>query len=47
MKKIAIIGGGPSGVFSAIKILEFADKIGKKPEITIFDNKNILHKIHQ
>lgn len=45
MKKIAIVGGGPSGVFSAIKILEFADKIGKKPEITIFDNKNILHTI--
>lgn len=45
MKKIAIIGGGPSGIFCAIKILEFAEKFDIKPEITVFDNKNILHTI--
>ncbi len=42
MKKIAIVGGGPSGVFCAIKILEEAKFLNIKPDITIFDCNNIL-----
>lgn len=41
MKKICIIGGGPSGVFCAIKLLEYINN----PDITIFDKDKPLFTI--
>ncbi len=41
MKKIAVIGGGPSGVFFAIKILQKNQNV----DITIFDKSSLLSTI--
>ena len=40
--KIAVTGGGPAGVFCAIKLLEYSKNINEFPSITIFDKGNIL-----
>src|SRR5271157_393596 len=38
--KIAIIGGGPAGVFFALHLKKFAEEKGISPEITIFEQRN-------
>ena len=38
--KIAVIGGGPAGSFFALHLLHFADEIGIRPEITIYQQRN-------
>lgn len=45
MKKIAIIGAGPSGVFCAYKILELLKDKKQHAKITLFDKNNPLSTV--
>lgn len=38
--KVAIIGGGPAGVFFALYLLKYARETGIRPEITIYERRN-------
>ncbi len=40
--RAAIIGGGPAGVFCAIKLIQYFEEKNLTLDITIFDDKNIL-----
>ena len=42
--RVAIIGGGPAGSFFAHFILKYAERIGRKLSVFIFDGKDFLEK---
>ncbi|OGN93726.1 MAG: hypothetical protein A2144_01205 [Chloroflexi bacterium RBG_16_50_9] len=39
--KIAIIGGGPAGSFFALYVLHYARELGIRPEITVYQGRNL------
>ncbi|MFH0942326.1 MAG: FAD-dependent oxidoreductase [Chloroflexota bacterium] len=38
--KVAVIGGGPAGIFFALYLLKYAGEMGVRPEITIYEWRN-------
>lgn len=45
--KVAIIGGGPAGSFFALYLMKYAQEVGKRPEITIYEPRNFREPGHK